>query len=70
VDTRTVARQTLDAAEKGRAVVIPGWINQMIYGVSRLMPASVTARIAGGRWRAAQQVRDPWKEYQKELKAI
>jgi uncharacterized protein len=63
VDTRTVARQTLDAAEKGKAVVIPGWINQIIYGVSRLLPASLTTRIAGSRWRAARQVNNPWQEY-------
>jgi uncharacterized protein len=70
VDTRTAARLTLDAAEKGKEVVVPGWINRMIYGASRLLPASVTARIAGDRWRASQQVRDPWKEYQQAVKVI
>lgn len=63
VDTRTVARLTVDAAEKGKAVVVPGWLNRAIYAVSRLLPASLTAHIAGSRWRAAQQVNDPWKEY-------
>ncbi len=68
VDTRTVARQTVDAAEKGKAVVVPGWVNLAIYTVSRLLPASLTTRIAGSRWRTAQQVNDPWKEFQKVIK--
>ena len=63
VDTRTVARLTVDAAEKGKAVVVPGWLNRAIYTLSRMLPASLTANIAGSRWRAAQQVNDPWKEY-------
>jgi hypothetical protein len=70
VDTKTVARLTMDAAEKGKDVVVPGWLNRMIYEASRLLPASVTAHIAGDRWRAAQQARDPWKEYQQVVKAI
>lgn len=70
VDTKTVARSTLDAAEKGKNVVVPGWINQLIYNASRILPASVTARIAGDRWRAAQQVRDTWKEYVKSTRSI
>jgi len=70
VDTRTVARMTVDAAEKGKAVVVPGWLNRMIYEVSRLLAASVTARIAGNRWRAAQQVSDPWKEYMRAGRTV
>ncbi|BCY17277.1 MAG: SDR family NAD(P)-dependent oxidoreductase [Chloroflexi bacterium] len=70
VDARTVARMTVDAAEKGKAVVVPGWLNRMIYEVSRLLPASVTARIAGNRWRAAQQVSDPWKEYMRAGRTV
>jgi hypothetical protein len=70
VDTKTVARQTVDAAEKGKAVVVPGWLNRVIYTVSRLLPASLTARIAGNRWRIAQQVKDPWKEYVKSNQTL
>lgn len=68
VDTRAVARMTVDAAEKGKAVVVPGWVNRMIYDVSRLLPALQTTRITGSRWRAAQQVNDPWKEYMRAVK--
>lgn len=63
VDTRTVARMTLDAAEKGKAMVVPGFINQLIQLLSRLLPASVTTRLAGDRWRTARQGSDPWREY-------
>lgn len=63
VDTRTVARMTLDAAEKGKAMVVPGLINQLIQLLSRLLPASVTTRLAGDRWRTARQGSDPWREY-------
>jgi short-subunit dehydrogenase len=70
VDTKTVARLTVDAAEKGKAVVVPGWLNGAIYNVSRLLPASLTTRIAGSRWRTAQQVNDPWKDYISTTNAI
>lgn len=70
VDTKAVARQTVDGAEKGKAVVVPGWVNRAIYNVSRLLPASCTARIAGNRWRAARQVNDPWKEYVKSNQTL
>ncbi len=63
VDARTVARMTVDAAEKGKAVVVPRWLNRAIYTINRMLPASITARIAGSRWRTAQQVTDPWKDY-------
>jgi uncharacterized protein len=63
VDARTVARMTLDAALKGKAVVIPGWLNQVLQSFSRLMPTSLTTRVVGGRWRTAQQAVDPWQEY-------
>lgn len=63
VDTRTVARMTLDSAEKGKAMVVPGFINQLIQLLSRLLPASVTTRLAGDRWRTARQGSDPWQEY-------
>jgi len=70
VDTKTAARVTLDAAEKGKGVVVPGWINRIIYEVSRLLPASVTAHIAGDRWRSSRQVNDPWKEYVRAIKSV
>lgn len=70
VDARTVARLTMDAAEKGSDVVIPGVLNQAIQSISRLLPASVTTRVAGGRWRAARQVTDPWQEYLKTTSTV
>jgi uncharacterized protein len=69
LDTRTVARKTLNAAVKGKDVVIPGWLNQVIQAGSHLMPAALTTRIAGDRWRTAQQVVDPWQEYIKSTRS-
>lgn len=70
VDTRTVARLTIDAAEKGKDVVIPGWLNQAIELGSRLLPASWTTRLAGDRWRTAQQSVDPLQEYVRSIRAV
>lgn len=70
VDTRTVARKTLDAAIKGKGVVTPGWLNQAIQAGSRLLPAAVTTRIAGDRWRTARQAVDPWQEYVKSIRTV
>jgi uncharacterized protein len=68
MDTRTVARQTLDAAIKGKDVVTPGWLNHAIQAGSRFLPASLTTRVAGDRWRTAQQTTDPWQEYVKSTR--
>ncbi len=68
LDTRTVARLTINAALKGKAVVIPGWLNQILRMASHLLPVSLTTRLVGNRWRAAQQATDPWQDYERSLK--
>ncbi len=70
LDTRTVARLTITAALKGKALVIPGWLNQVLQAGSHLLPVSMTTRLLGSRWRAAQQVTDPWQEYIKSMKLV
>jgi len=53
----SVACETLDAALRGRAVVIPGFLNRLILGVASLAPAPSVAEMIGTRWRAAQRRR-------------
>jgi short-subunit dehydrogenase len=50
-----VAAITLDKALKGRAIVIPGFINQMLQLLSGLVPPIVVAGFVGQRWRAAHR---------------
>lgn len=70
LDTRTVARLTINAALKGKAVVIPGWLNQVLQAGSCLLPVALTTRLVGNRWRAAQQATDPWQDYVRSLKMV
>ncbi|NMB53438.1 MAG: SDR family NAD(P)-dependent oxidoreductase [Leptolinea sp.] len=70
VDTRTVARQTLNAAVKGRMLVIPGMLNQILQAGSHLVPVTFTTRFVGNRWRDARQVTDPWQEYVRSIRAV
>jgi uncharacterized protein len=55
VSTQAVARRTVDYALKGRRVYIPGFLNQLINGFSSLVPAGITVRMVGNRWKKAQE---------------
>lgn len=50
VNTDVVARRTLRAALRGKAVVIPGWINQFVQLFSSLLPVSLQVRYVAKRW--------------------
>jgi short-subunit dehydrogenase len=50
----TVAAQTLDAALKGQAVVIPGLINHAVRALGWLAPATLAASVIGNRWQSAR----------------
>ena len=52
-----VAHETLNAALRGRAVVIPGYLNRLLLGLGSLVPAPSVADMIGTRWRASQQRR-------------
>jgi short-subunit dehydrogenase len=45
-----VAARTIDKALAGRAVYVPGTINQVIRTLGALVPAAVLARMIGRRW--------------------
>jgi short-subunit dehydrogenase len=57
MDVGRVAYQTLNAALKGKAVVIPGWINRVLRSTGSLIPATLLARMIGRRWIAVHEVR-------------
>jgi short-subunit dehydrogenase len=54
-DIGKVAHQTIEAALRGRAIVIPGFLNQTIKWLGGLIPPIVVAELVGTRWRAAHQ---------------
>ncbi len=53
----SVAAETLDAALRGRAVVIPGVLNRMLHAVGGLVPPGLVARLVADRWKSAHQRR-------------
>jgi short-subunit dehydrogenase len=57
VDVGRVANMTLDAALRGRAVVIPGFLNRMLQMLGSLMPAQLVAGLIGSRWSAVREKR-------------
>ena len=52
-----VAHEAVEAALRGRAVVVPGFINRLLLSLSGLLPAASVAGIIGSRWRLAHQRR-------------
>jgi len=56
-DIGKVAHQTIEAALRGKAIVIPGVLNQIARWLGGLVPATTVADIVGSRWRSAQQRR-------------
>ena len=57
-DIGKVAHQTIEAALRGKAVVVPGFLNQAARWLGGLLPATSVADLVGSRWRTAQQKRE------------
>jgi len=55
----SVARQAVEAALRGRAIVVPGFLNRALLWASALVPSTNVADIVGRRWRSAHQRRSP-----------
>ncbi len=53
-DVGRVAYVTLEAALRGKAIVIPGMLNRTMRWAAGLVPASSVAELIGSRWRAAR----------------
>ncbi len=56
-DIGGVAHKTIEAALRGRVIVIPGFLNQTIRWLGGLVPSTSVAEFVGSRWRSAQQRR-------------
>jgi short-subunit dehydrogenase len=56
-DVGRVAYETMEAAQRGQAIVIPGSLNRMMRWAGGLIPAASVAELIGARWRAARQRR-------------
>lgn len=57
-DIGKVAHETIDAALRGQAIVIPGFLNRVIRWLGGLVPATSVAEFVGWRWRMAQHRRE------------
>jgi short-subunit dehydrogenase len=56
-DVGAVAAITIDAALRGKTVVIPGWINQAINIIGGIIPPQWIAYLVNRRWQAAHRQR-------------
>ena len=56
-DIGKVAHETIEAALRGRAIVIPGFLNRTLKWLGGLVPAASVAELVGTRWRTAHQKR-------------
>jgi uncharacterized protein len=52
-----VAASAVDAMLRDQAVVIPGWINNLLRILGSLAPQPIAARFIGGRWKQARSRR-------------
>ena len=59
VNVGRAAHEAVEAALRGRAVVVPGFLNRLLLFLSGLLPAASVAEIIGTRWRLAHQRRSP-----------
>lgn len=53
-DTAAVARRTLDLVQQGRAVYVPGALNQMLAWISGWLPSAWLTGYLGRRWRSGK----------------
>ena len=56
-DIGRVVYETMEAAQRGQAIVIPGALNRIVRWAGGLIPAASVVELIGSRWRAAQQRR-------------
>ena len=52
-----VASLTIDKALKGKSIVVPGFINQLMRWVGALVPPVLLASLLGKRWRNTRKSR-------------
>lgn len=59
-DTARVAHRTIKLALRGRAIFVPGWINQLLQFFGSLVPPTMLARYVAKRWKTAQNDEFNW----------
>jgi short-subunit dehydrogenase len=47
MSAEAVVRQAIAAAKSGRRILVPGWMNKLLIGSTRITPRVVLARVAG-----------------------
>jgi short-subunit dehydrogenase len=47
LEAETVVRRALEALDRGRTEVVPGWTNRLGATLARMLPTRTSARIAG-----------------------
>ncbi len=57
MNTGKVAYETIEAAFKGKAVVVPGAVNRFIQLISSFVPTSLKIRYIAGRWLSVRSKR-------------
>jgi len=56
-DVGKLATKTIDSALRGKAIVIPGFLNQVLQFLGGLLPPVSIASLVGNRWRSARKKR-------------
>jgi short-subunit dehydrogenase len=59
-DTARVAHRTVKVALRGRAIFIPGWINQLLQFFGSFLLPTMLARYVGKRWQTARNDELKW----------
>jgi short-subunit dehydrogenase len=59
MDTKIVARRTIDLALQERAVYVPGLLNRLLARMGMILPDTIVTDFIGKRWRAVQHVVEP-----------
>jgi short-subunit dehydrogenase len=54
MNTSDVARLTYKAAMRGRRIVIPGFVNQVMLAFSRMLPRTMVVSLIARRWGSAR----------------
>lgn len=53
----SVAFQAIEASLRGRATVVPGFLNRALLSLGALIPTAQIVEVMGARWRAAHERR-------------
>ena len=53
-----VARLTINQALKGKFIVVPGFLNQVMRWAGSLIPPALLTKLLGKRWKSARAMRD------------